>query len=495
MTNLDVLAQRRAGILLHVTSLPGADASGRLDGAARAFIDFLHACGMTVWQTLPIGPRDGTGSPYQSPAVFAGDPQLIDPELLAELGLLSTKTWLAYQQGEVEFEVLMEMACRRFMTGDFPELQVQLADYSAQQAYWLDDYALYCTLRDHLQAPWYDWPTPLRDREPQALTQARGEFAEQLIKHRLGQFFFDQQWQRIKAYAHGLGIYLFGDLPIFVAHDSADVWAHRQYFQLDANGGLAVNTGVPPDYFSADGQLWGMPHYAWPTLAAEGYTWWIERMRRQRQFFDLIRIDHFRGFEAAWEVPMSEPTARCGHWQPGPGRAFFDAMSQSLGPQALVAEDLGYITESVEALRRSLNLPGMRVLQFAFNGDADNPHLPHNHEPNMVVYTGTHDNDTALGWWQNGDEAMRLRVAEYLDTQVNMPTTLNRCALASVAKLAILPLQDVLGLDSKARMNKPGTCEDNWHWRYTSDQLNPDLAGEIRHLVEIYGRLPKARPV
>jgi 4-alpha-glucanotransferase len=448
---------------------------------------------MTVWQTLPIGPRDGTGSPYQSPAVFAGDPQLLDPELLAELGLISTETWRAYQQGELGFEVLIEMACHRFMTGDFPELQVQLADYSAQQAYWLDDYALYRTLRDHLQAPWYDWPTPLRDREPQALTQARQDFAMQLMAHRLGQFFFDWQWRQLRAYAHEHGIYLFGDLPIFVAHDSADVWAHRQYFQLTAEGGLAVNTGVPPDYFSADGQLWCMPHYSWPALAAEDYSWWIERMRRQRQFFDLIRIDHFRGFEAAWEVPMSESTARCGHWQPGPGRALFEALSQSLGAQALVAEDLGYITEAVDALRRSLHLPGMRVLQFAFDGDAANPHLPHNHEPNMVVYTGTHDNDTASGWWHGVDEAMRQRVAEYLDTQVIMPTTLNRCALASVARLAILPLQDVLGLDSQARMNKPGTCEDNWHWRYTSEQLRPDLASQIRHLVEIYGRLPTAR--
>ncbi len=490
MADLDVFGQRRAGVLLHVTSLPGAGANGRLGAAARSFVEFLHACGMTVWQTLPIGPRDDTGSPYQSPAVFAGDPQLIDPELLLECGLLEPAAWQAYQQGEIDPDALIALGCQRFVAGDFPALRAQLADYSAQQAYWLDDYALYRSLHDHLQMPWFDWPAPLRDREPQALTQAHQEFAEQLTQHRLTQFLFDLQWQRIRTHAHDLGILLFGDLPIFVAHDSADVWAHRDYFQLDAQGRLAVNTGVPPDYFSVDGQLWCMPHYAWPKLAADGYGWWVERVRRQRQFFDLIRIDHFRGFEAAWEVPISESTARNGHWQPGPGRALFDALSQSLGPLALVAEDLGYITESVDALRRSLNLPGMRVLQFAFDGDAANPHLPHNHEPNMVVYTGTHDNDTALGWWQQGSESMQAAVAEYLDTRIDMPRTLNRCALTSVCRLAVLPLQDLLGLDSSARMNRPGTCEGNWRWRFTPAQLSPELAAGMRHLVALYGRYP-----
>lgn len=486
-----VLDRRRAGVLAHLTSLPGPGTHGHMGAAARRFIAFLAQAGFTVWQLLPVGPRGGGGSPYQSSSVFAGDPTLLDPDALAGLGLIEIDVAGAAVGGELDAGELAERAFEGFERRGDAWLGAEFEAFVERERYWLDDYALYCVLRaEHRGAPWTHWPAALRDRESSALAAARSNHGRSLARIRFEQFLFDIQWQALRREAGEAGIRLFGDLPIFVARDSADVWAHKGYFRLDEHGDLAVNTGVPPDYFSADGQLWHMPHYDWPALAADGYRWWEERLRRQLWLFDMVRIDHFRGFAAAWEVPAGDLTARNGQWRPGPGRAMFDAIGDALGELPLVAEDLGYITEDVHMLRDALGLPGMRVLQFAFDGDSANPHLPHEHHHHVVVYTGTHDNDTTLGWWRHCAEDTRWRLAEYLNcAAVPMPDALNRLALASVARLAVLPLQDLLALDSQARMNTPGTATGNWQWRAPADALTEALARELRDCLQIYGRL------
>ena len=490
-TEHHVLDRRRAGVLAHLTSLPGAGAHGRMGAGVRRFIAFLAHAGFSVWQLLPVGPRGHGGSPYQSSSVFAGDPTLLDPAALTAFGLIEADAAGPAVGSEIDAEELAERAFEGFKRRRDAWLWAEFEAFVERERYWLDDYALYRVLRaEHRGAPWTQWPPALRDREPAALAAARGNRGEDLERIRFEQFLFDTQWQALRREAGDAGIRLFGDLPIFVAHDSADVWAHQGYFRLDGQGNLSVNTGVPPDYFSADGQLWHMPHYDWAALAADGYRWWVERLRRQLHLFDMVRIDHFRGFAAAWEVPAGELTARNGQWRPGPGRALFDVIGTALGELPLIAEDLGYITEDVHALRDALGLPGMRVLQFAFDGNGANPHLPHEHCRHGVVYTGTHDNDTTVGWWRHCGEETRRHLAEYLDREhVPMPDAFNRLALASVARLAVLPLQDLLALDSQARMNTPGTAAGNWQWRAPPDALTEALARQLRDRLQIYGRL------
>lgn len=447
-----IFGRRRAGMLAHVTSLPGSAAHGRLDEEAYRFIDFLACSGFTVWQTLPVGPVNATGSPYQSASVFAGNGALLPAG--------------AARQSEQDYEYFL-----------------------LAQAYWLEDYALYCALQtEQGGAPWYRWPVLLRDRDAESLEAARTRLGMRMEAVRREQHAFYSAWKRLKAYSHAAGVYLFGDVPMFAAHDSADVWAHREFFCVDHEGRMTEVAGAPPDAFTPEGQDWGCPQYRWDSLAQDGFRWWIERFRVQASLFDILRVDHFRGFEASWHVPTSLSAAG-GRWEPVPGDALFSAIQEALGPLVLVAEDLGHITPAVQALRARLGLPGMHVLQFAFDGASDNPHLPHNHVANGVVYTGTHDNDTTLGWWQGLGEDVRSRVQAYFDyPDESMPWPLVHAALASVCSLAVLPLQDCLGLDGTARMNTPGKVEGNWRWRCPVGALNPALQERFLALAKLYGR-------
>lgn len=430
--NLDT---RRAGLLLHPTSLP----SGTLADAER-WLDFLHAAGFGVWQMLPLGIPLAGLSPYQCASAFAVNPGL------------------------------------------FPAAPVDATGFTAwrgRQAHWLVDFARFMILRSlHGNAPWTEWPASLRDREPRALAAFDAAHADALHAVQVEQYRAAMAWQRIRAQAAVRGIRLFGDMPIFVAHDSADVWAHRDLFLLDASGQPTVVAGVPPDYFSETGQRWGNPHYDWAAMQADGFRWWRQRLAAHVEWFDLVRIDHFRGLAAAWAIPADEPTAVNGRWVEAPGDALLQAIADDLGALPLVAEDLGIITPDVTALRHRFGLPGMAVLQFAFDHHADNPHKPENVRPDTVYYTGTHDNDTTRGWWESLPEAARVQVMTQLgvDAPDAVPGVMIDTVLASAAALAILPLQDVLGLGSEARMNTPGTVEGNWTWRFAWRDLPEGLA-------------------
>jgi 4-alpha-glucanotransferase len=478
--------RRRAGVLLHVTSLPGSGASGDLGPEAFRFVDFLAEAGFRVWQVLPLGPTHADGSPYNCLSAHAGHPRFISPASLVQWGWLEPGA-----ERMADARARIQLAQDGFTAHAGDEDRRAFADFVAAEAHWLDDYALFESLRkDQGSRPWWEWPAALRDRDPQALSAARQRHTGDLEHVRFEQFLFARQWQALREYANAKGILLFGDMPIFVARDSAEVWAHRECFKLDAAGRPVVVAGVPPDYFSESGQRWGNPVYDWDCLAAGGFRWWVERLRHELTRFDLVRIDHFRGFEACWEIPGSEPTAINGQWVTVPGEQLFDALLDRLGRLPLVAEDLGVITPEVTRLRERYGLPGMKVLQFAFDGGADNPYLPHNHVADSVVYTGTHDNDTSLSWFESLPDESRHKVREYLGHPGEpMPRPLVRAALASVARLAIVPMQDVLGLGAGQRMNTPGTTDGNWRWRFDWEQLSPDIAGWFRRTLGIYGRV------
>jgi 4-alpha-glucanotransferase len=450
------LATRRAGVLLHVTSLPG----GRLGPEAYAFVDRLAAAGATVWQVLPLVPPDEEGSPYRALSAMAGHPGLLDPA--EPLPAADDPAYLAWCEHE---------------------------------AGWLDAYVEYRTLRTMLGGvAWPAWEPGLRDRDPARVRAALTEGTDLAERLRAEQWLFADQWQRLREYAAERGVLMYGDLPIFVAHDSADVWADRGLFELDPDGRPTTVTGVPPDYFAADGQRWNNPHYDWAAMAADGYAWWRRRIARQRDLFDLVRIDHFRGLQAAWHVPVDAPTAKDGWWAPGPGLDLLGPLVEAAGPGSLVAEDLGVITPEVEEMRLAAGLPGMKVLQFAFDGDPGNPHLPAHHGEHSVVYTGTHDNDTTLGWWQSLDEGTRDVVrAQLLDPHEPMPWALVRLALSSTARLAVVPLQDLLGLGSAARMNTPGVPDGNWTWRAEPGAVDEAVVDRLRALVSAGDRLAPGR--
>jgi 4-alpha-glucanotransferase len=481
-----VLESRRAGILLHPTSLPGEAPNGTLGTHALRFVDFLAKCGLSVWQMLPLGPTHADRSPYQCLSVHAGNPRLIDFAQLEAWG------WLPHAAGSPDADgalrqALLAQARQVFLSqGDASELEA----FDAAHAFWLEDYALYVTLRQiHDNRAWWQWPEPLRDRTPAALDEARAQHADDLALVRFEQFVFFRQWQELRAAARTHGVQLFGDLPIFVAHDSADVWAQREFFDLDAAGQPRVVAGVPPDYFSASGQRWGNPLYNWKRLQADGFRWWVERLRTQLALFDLVRIDHFRGFEACWQIPADEDTAINGRWVPAPGKALFRALKKELGALPVVAEDLGLITPAVHQLREQFGFPGMRILQFAFDGGADNPYLPHNHTVNSVAYTGTHDNDTTVAWFENLPVEQQCTVLNYLGHPGEpMPWPLIRAAFASVARLAILPMQDILQAGPGHRMNLPGSNIGNWQWRFGWEQVVPGLSARLRSLTQCYGR-------
>lgn len=474
-------AERRAGVLLHPTSLPGPFATGDLGHEAYRFVEFLAAAGCSIWQMLPVGPAGDGGSPYQSTSAHAGYRELISLDWLRDRG------WLNAVDPTCTRAMHLASAGAAFGATPPPDF----AAFCAREAHWLEDFALYSVLKAaHHNRAWTAWPKGVRVRAQRALAAARQRYAAELAQVRFEQYAFFTQWRELRDYAHRHGVYLFGDLPLFVAHDSADVWAAPQAFMLDAAGQPEFVAGVPPDYFAADGQRWGNPQYRWDWHTAHGFAWWQARAATLAALFDVLRIDHFRGLEAVWMIPGDAPTAVSGFWQTVPGAGLLAAVRSALPDLRLVAENLGTITPEVEALRRQFDLPGMVVLQFAFDGDGVNPHLPHNHTRDDVVYTGTHDNDTTLSWFTGLPDAAAQRMLDYLGLPGEaMPWPLIRAALASVATLAVVPVQDLLGLDGAARMNTPGTAAGNWTWRLAPGQLDPALAARLRAALEIYGRL------
>lgn len=491
---------RASGILLHPTSLPGPHGSGDLGESARRFVDWLVLARQKLWQILPLGGIGPGNSPYMSSSAFAGNVLLIDLADLHEQGWLDAE---ALQPG-TPFDALaldftrvvpwrMERL-RRAASGWSENASVtQREDYArfcASQAGWLEDYALFMSLADHFGwQDWADWPPVLASREPAALATAREVHAEAIAFWKFCQWRFFHQWKSLKAYANAQGVQIVGDAPIFIACQSAEVWARPELFELDENHRQTVVAGVPPDAFSETGQRWGNPLYRWSAHASEGYAWWISRVRAIFELVDIVRIDHFRGFAAHWEIPASEETAVKGHWVPGPGAALFDAITAALGPLRIIAEDLGVITPDVVALRQQFDFPGMRILQFAFGSDNANAYLPHRHTPDSVVYTGTHDNDTTPGWWHQISETERQHVRDYLAIDGNdIGWQFIRAACASVADLAIHPLQDVLGLGSDARMNFPGKPSGYWEWRFDWPQLQPRQHTLLASFCELYGR-------
>lgn len=457
-----VLDRRRSGVLLHIGSLPDPHARGVLGEAAHRFIDLLADSGFTVWQLLPVGPEGDDDSPYFSSSAHAGNPRYIDR------AALEAQEWSAEE----------------------------LSAFAEEQAFWLPDDALFAALKFEYGAiGWWEWPPELRDREPAALAKARARHKDTIDRFVLEQFAFYRQWRALRRYARQRGIKLFGDIPIYMAHDSSDVWMHRGDYQLDAQGRPTAVSGVPPDYFAADGQLWGNPLYDWKRMEADGFNSWMLRFRTQVERFDFVRIDHFRGLQAYWSVPAGARTARGGQWVEAPGKAFLQRLQKVFGRLPLVAEDLGVITPEVEALRDGFNLPGMRVLQFAFDGTPDNPHLPANHVPNSVAYTGTHDNDTTVGWYRSLDDRTRHLVRVTLScSDSEVPEAMMGATLGSVANMAVIPLQDLLGLGSEARMNTPGTTVGNWRWTFDWAQIPADFRQRWQAANRRHGRMQEAPP-
>jgi 4-alpha-glucanotransferase len=483
---------RRAGVLLHLTSLPSAYGAGDLGPWAYRFVDFLEASGCTLWQVLPLVPtHPGDGSPYNAISALAGNPELISLDGLAEQGLLTEEELAAAASGRLRRADARSVAAHRFaaLADDRSGLRAEFHAWRSSQS-WLEDYAQFVVLRRSLgDASWADWPTPLRDQDPQAMAEALSPLEEQLDVVRVEQWLFSRQWAELHRYAADRGVLVFGDLPIFVSYDSADVWGSRNMFLLDEQGRPTTVSGVPPDYFSAEGQRWNNPHYDWEAMTEDGFGWWRRRVARQRELFDLVRIDHFRGFEASWHVPADAETAKDGTWVRTPGAEVLAALVDASGPGTLVAEDLGTITPEVTALRLRFGLPGMLVLQFAFDGDDDNMYLPEHHEPLGVVYTGTHDNDTTVGWWSELSDEARDQVVERLEVPDEpMPWALIRMAMSSVARLSVLPAQDLLGLGSESRMNTPGTSSGNWSWQSRPGDFDRALAARLRVLVDRYDR-------
>ena len=484
---------RRAGVLLHVTSLAGAYDAGDLGPEAYAFVDFLEQAGCTVWQVLPLVPTHaGDGSPYNAVSAMAGNPDLISVDRLADSGLLEAEQVAAVRAGELSRTEARASAATTFLrrASEDPTARRPFEAWCADHP-WLEDYVHFVALRESLGGvAWTEWDPGLRDRDPGALAEALAPLADRLDVLRAEQWLFASQWAELLAYAHERGVLVFGDVPIFVSHDSADVWSSRQLFDLDEEGRPVMVTGVPPDYFSAEGQRWNNPHYDWQTMAQDGFAWWRARVAAQRELFDLVRIDHFRGLEASWHIPAEAPTAVTGAWVKTPGREVLAALVETSGEGTLVAEDLGTITPEVEELRTEFDLPGMKVLQFAFDGDDDNLYLPEHHGELNVVYTGTHDNDTTLGWWSSLDDEARANVrAHLLDPAEPMPWALVRLAMASTAQLAVVPAQDLLGLGAASRMNVPGSAEGNWSWRAEPGVFDAALAARVRELVEEHDRL------
>ena len=497
------MQSRISGILLHPTSFPSRFGIGDLGDRAYSFIDFLAESLQKIWQVLPLGPTGFGNSPYMCYSALAGNPLLISPEKLQADGFLSERDFTnlpEFPVDSVDFDrvaqikiPLLRQACQNFKTKASAKQQQDFTEFCHQKAYWLDDYALFSALKDaHNGEAWNNWEPEIAKRQPLAIQLWRERLMAEIYYYKYLQFEFFRQWTQLKKYANKKGIEIVGDIPIYVARDSADVWANPKNFALDPETDEpALMAGVPPDYFSETGQLWGNPVYDWEYLQKTGFHWWIGRFQAMLDYVDWIRIDHFRGFEAYWAIPEGETTAINGKWVKAPGEAFFEALNQKLGKLPILAEDLGVITPEVEALRDKFEFPGMKVLHFAFGSDAGNPFLPFNMPRNCLVYTGTHDNNTTVGWFNELSDWERERIELYLGhiSPDGIHWDLIRLALSSVADWAIVPLQDCLGLDATARMNFPSTAQGNWGWRYRSDSLSDWLSDRLKQLTELYGRV------
>lgn len=470
-------AGRASGLLLHVTSLP----EGCLGPGAHRFADRLAGAKQSWWQMLPVGPADPWRSPYNGPSAFAGNPHLVGEEPLVEEGLLPAAEAIG---PETEREGRLRRAFAAFERGGFGTLRAGFEAFCGREEGWLACYALYAALRRaHHGVPWTAWDTALRDRTPAALAAAEKRLAEEIRFQRFAQFLFDRQWNALRTHCRRRGIRLLGDLPLYVAHESADVWTDAGLFNLDAEGRPAASAGVPPDYFNAEGQWWGNPLYRWDRMREEGYAWWIERLRTALARFDAVRLDHFIGIQRYWEIPRGARSAREGRWAPGPGADFLEAVFARLPADAFVAEDLGCVAEDVRSLRDRFGLPGMRVIQFAFDGDPENEHLPHRYPRRAVAYTGTHDNNTARGWFEEEAGSARDLVLRRLESDGRaIHWDLARAVFRSEAALAILPAQDLLGLGSEARMNRPGKRDGNWTWRLAEGALSDEVLGRLERL-------------
>lgn len=498
---------RSFGVLLHPTSFPGRWGIGALGNEAEKFIDWLATTGAKWWQVLPLGPTSYGDSPYQSFSAFAGNPYLVDVEVLIEKGWLDAEHnpapefpgqavdygWIYYHRWP-----LLREAYAGFKRKASSSDQSDLERFTEAEGFWLKDFALFMALKNHFGGkPWNEWSPELRSRSPEALEKAKAELSDEVGLHGWLQWLFYLEWNKTKQYAASKGIRIIGDMPIFVAFDSSDVWANPQYFYLDAEGNPEVVAGVPPDYFSETGQLWGNPLYRWDVMEAEGFKWWISRIQQSLKQCDLVRIDHFRGFEAYWEVPFGMPNAIKGQWVKAPGQKLFEAVRSALGDAPIIAEDLGVITPEVEALRDGFGFPGMKILQFAFS-DQSNVFLPHNYPDsgNVIVYSGTHDNDTTVGWYRTAPAAEIEFMRSYLAKEqirclgdLEVPGALAELAFKSVANLAVLPMQDLFSLDTGSRMNYPGKLGGNWAWRYSPEMLNKDLAEGLELLAKANNRL------
>jgi len=502
---------RYSGILMHPTSLPGGSGIGDLGQSAYDFIDFLDSAGQSLWQVLPLGPTGFGNSPYQPYSAFAGQPLLISLSLLIEDGFLNERDLITKDTGialtryampkfdeyNVQYDTvrsyktaLLHKAYEEFKR-DSHGLEDEFDGFARKEGYWLDDYALFMSFRDmHSGAPWREWGAGFKDPDPAGKAAYLRRYSEETGYYRFEQFIFLRQWRRLREYANKKGIYIVGDIPIFVSPDGADVWADKSLFRLDRNLMPVDVAGVPPDYFSATGQLWGNPLYNWKNHRKDGYRWWISRIRKQLELTDYLRIDHFRGFEAYWAVPYGETTAAPGRWVKGPGTAFFRALQKEFGKDMpIFAEDLGIITPSVERLRDRFRLPGMKVLQFAFESEDESDYLPYLYDENCICYTGTHDNNTAVGWYLSTSEENRSRARRYMMCSGNdINWDFIKAAISSTARYAIFPMQDLLGYGGDSRMNTPGTAEGNWSWRCTRQALDPGLAASLRDICSIYGR-------
>ncbi|MFQ6035639.1 MAG: 4-alpha-glucanotransferase [Sedimentisphaerales bacterium] len=497
------MKERASGILLHITSLPSKYGIGDFGPEAYRFADFLKKANQTYWQILPLNyttPRTAH-SPYSCLSGFAGNPLLISPELLCRRGLLTKsdiKNVPGLPQASVDYtrvaaykKRLLQIAFRRFKdAGEPPDFKL----FCTQNSFWLDDFASFVVLRQHFgRRLWNDWPTAVRDRNKKALKSIKSQFQQDIDRQLFLQYIFYQQWSDLKHYCRQNGIQIIGDIPIYVTFDSADVWSHPEIFKLSRAKKPRYIAGVPPDYFSRAGQLWGNPVYNWQRLKNSDYCWWMHRIKHNLDLFDLVRIDHFRGFVAYWQVPAAHKSARDGRWAKGPKEDFFNALLRYINPVHIIAEDLGRVTADVRELIHKFGFPCMRVLQFGFDGDANkNPHILHNHIENCVVYTGTHDNNTARGWFsKEAEPEQKKRLFDYLGRKVSakeIHLILIRLAFSSVARIAIIPMQDILGLGEKARMNRPGTIKGNWRWRLQPGQLTATVARRLKDLTQIYGR-------
>ncbi|NCB28663.1 MAG: 4-alpha-glucanotransferase [Clostridia bacterium] len=492
---------RKSGILMHLSSLPSPYGIGTMGQSARDFIDFLREAGQSYWQLLPICPTSYGDSPYQSFSTFAGNPYFIDLDALAADGLLTRDEFCSIDWesalDDINFGALYEKrypVLRRAASRFLQQPRADFDEFRRKNAAWLPDYALFMALKDaHGGAPWWEWDESLRMCTADAIAQARARYADEIAFWEAVQYLFFAQWDALKTYAHDKGISIIGDLPIYVSLDSVDVWAQPALFQLDENKRPREVAGCPPDGFSADGQLWGNPLFDWDSMARDGYMWWVDRIGHLCAIYDILRIDHFRGFDSYYAIPYGATTAKVGHWCKGPGMELFRAVERAIGKQPIIAEDLGFLTDSVRELLHESGFPGMRVLEFAFDSrdSAGSEYLPHNYVPHCVAYTGTHDNDTILGWFDSADPADAAYAVEYLrlTEQEGYHWGMMRALWGSVASLTVAQAQDVLGLGGEARMNTPSTVGANWRWRALPGCFTPALARKLRHMTRLYGRL------